>query len=191
LEREGYPKQRFARHDGGYRGFLRGQWDKGLPDSLENLKKTSLTDQERQADLERRKVVILKEEFLALRYTAYIWNTCIQMRNLLFFPSAGFILALLAVESYPFAQHRTLGSLMVGVFVVLSMGIIGVSVGMERNSILSRLAKTEKEGISWDLFFRLATFGALPLFTVIASQYPSVARALFSWVGPVFQAVKP
>ena len=134
---------------------------------------------------------MLKEEFLALRYTAYIRNTCIQMRNMLFIASAGFILALLSVESYPFAQHRTLASLMVCFFVVLSVGIVGVFVAMEQNSILRRLANAEKEGLSLDFFFRLATYGALPLFTVIASQFPSVARALFSWMGPLFQALKP
>lgn len=167
------------------------QWPAGLSDSLENLNEPTIADQERQANLRRSRVVILMEEFLALRYTAYIWNTCIQMRNTLFFISAGFILTLLSVESYAFAQHRTLASLMVGVFVVLAISTVAVFVAMEKDSILSRLSNKEKEGISLDFVFRVATYGALPLFTVIASQFPSVSRTLFSWVAPFFQAVKP
>jgi hypothetical protein len=37
---------------------------------------------------------------------------------------------------------------------------------------------------------RLAQFGALPLLTVVASQFPAVNHFWFSWVRPALEALK-
>jgi hypothetical protein len=36
---------------------------------------------------------------------------------------------------------------------------------------------------------RLVSYGALPLLTVLASQFPAIGRFLFSWVQPAIEAL--
>jgi predicted Zn-dependent protease len=93
------------------------------------------------------------------------------------------------LKSYPFHSPAALNWGIVVVFIVLALGILKVMVEMEKDDILSALANTEAGKLSSDFYIRVI-YGALPLFKVIASQFPSVAQFFFSWVQPSLQAFK-
>ena len=60
---------------------------------------------------------------------------------------------------------------------------------MSRNTILSYLSKTKPGKLDRNLLHALS-FGALPLITVLASQFPSISVFLFSWVKPALETMR-
>jgi hypothetical protein len=63
------------------------------------------------------------------------------------------------------------------VFVLLAAGVVWAFVQMDRDPALSRLSNRVSAGLGWDFVRRVATFGALPLLTVLAAHFPSVGNA--------------
>jgi hypothetical protein len=131
--------------------------------------------------------ILLAAEFVALRFVAVIRYVSLQMRNLLATISFGFVLALLAVKSYPFQPHQQINLWIVIVFVVLGCTLITVFTDMGRNPVLRRLSAPHTGKFSVGLLWPLAKFGALPLLTVLASQFPAFSNFLFSWLGPFLE----
>ena len=170
--------------------YLRCEWSKGKSDSLAKEVQSSLTEESREREFWPNKIRILAEESLALYYLRYIRNVCLYMRYVLFFISAAFILALISLKSYPFQSEHTISLAISIVFALLGLGIITVFVEMERDPVLSCLADTQEGKLSGGFYLRLISYGALPLFTFIAAQYPSVARFFFSWIQPSLNAFK-
>ena len=132
----------------------------------------------------------LAEEYVALRCMAFIRYASLQLRNLLGFLSAAFILSLISLRTYPFQSPRSIEWTMTAVFVVLSVGIVYAFAGMDKDAILSRVSQTEAGKLDREFFLRVTSFGALPLLTVLASQFPSIGRFLFSWVQPGLEALR-
>jgi len=132
----------------------------------------------------------LKEEFVALRYLMYIRYVIRHLRNLLGFVVSGFILSVLSTSSYPFQGHRWIGIASTIVFLALGIGVGRVLAQLDRDAILSRLSDTKANEVGRTFYVRLAQFGALPLLTVLASQFPSINSFLFSWVQPALEALK-
>jgi hypothetical protein len=170
--------------------YLRSEWSKGKSDSLAKEAQSSSTEQSRQQDFDANKNRILAEESLALYYLRYIRNVCLYMRYLVFFISAGFILVLISLKSYPFQSEHTISLAITAVFVVLGIGVIKVFVEMEKDPVLNCLADAKEGKLSGGFYLRLISYGALPLFTFIAAQFPSVARFFFSWIQPSLSALK-
>jgi hypothetical protein len=164
--------------------------------------KPDTTDATKEDYLKRREVLPLGEElstrqstmvaaeFIALRFVAYIRYVTLQMRNTLTFISIGFILSLLALKSYPFQPRQTIVWSLIGLFVVLSAGIIYVFAEMDKDAILSRISGTDKGKLDKEFFWRLVSFGALPLLTIIATQIPAVSDFLLSWLQPSLESLR-
>ena len=94
------------------------------------------------------------------------------------------------MNSYPFQSHRWIGMATVITLIVIGAGVAMVFAQMDRDSVLSRITDTKANEIGKTFFFRFAQYGALPLITVLAAQFPSINRVLFSWVQPAFEALK-
>jgi hypothetical protein len=129
-------------------------------------------------------------EFYALRYVRFIQVVCRQMENLLIFITVGFVLTLISLNSYPFQSGHVLGWFMANLLIVLGAGIGIVLAGTERDPILSRINGTTPGKIGKDFYLNVLSYGALPLLTVLAAQFPSVGKLLFSWVQPMLQALR-
>jgi hypothetical protein len=112
------------------------------------------------------------------------------MRFVLFFISAGFIFALISLRSYPFQPEHTISLVVTAVFATLGIGVIKVFVEMEKDPVLNCLAETKEGQFRGSFYLRLVSYGALPLLTFIAAQFPSVARFFFSWIQPSLNAFK-
>jgi hypothetical protein len=129
-------------------------------------------------------------EFFALRYVRFIQAACRQMENLLIFISIGFVLMLISLNSYPFQSGHVLGWFLTGFLIVLGAGVVALLAGAERDPILSRMNGTTPGSLGKDFYLNVLSYGALPLLTVLAVQFPSLGQFLFSWVQPMLQAMR-
>lgn len=166
---------------------LRTQWlEEGGSDTLDDLNdRGSAANPPSRGEQQR----YLAEEFVALRYVGLIHYESAQLKNLVVLLSFGFVLALAAVGSYPFLSRRECVWSLAGVFLVFGVGIILSFAQMDRDSILSRLSGTEPGKLDRDFYFRVISYGALPLLALLASQFPSIGRFLFSWLEPGLNAL--
>jgi len=130
----------------------------------------------------------LAEDFLTSRVAAFLSHVVPQLQNLVVFVTAGLLMMLLAVTSYPFQPHQLL--LMFNTTVIL--GIVGVTlvvfVQMERETILSVLSDTQPGRVNWnrDFVSRLAVYVGLPIISLLGAQFPEVAQQLFTWTSSFF-----
>ncbi len=124
------------------------------------------------------KHIQLAEEFLALRYLSLIRALLINLRQLMTFVSIIFVLALLAWNSYPFQPRQGIDWIFTGMLFGLGTGIIWIFAQMHRDPILSRITGTEINKLGASFYLRLATFGAVPVLTWVASQFPEIGSTL-------------
>ena len=61
---------------------------------------------------------------------------------------------------------------------------------IERNPVISRMSGTEEGQLSKDFYLRVLTYGALPVLTVISTQFPAIARFITSWAQPTIEAMR-
>jgi hypothetical protein len=170
-------------------GVLTSVWQMGGADSVSDewgVRRKDLP-QGLTSSQEMDRKILLAAEFVALRFVSVISYVSLQMRNLLGTISFGFVLALLAIKSYPFQPHQQINLWIVIVFVVLGCTLITVFADMSRNPVLRRLSAPHTGKFSVGLLWPLAKFGALPLLTVLASQFPAFSNFLFSWLGPFLE----
>ncbi len=133
--------------------------------------------------------VLIAEEFVALRFVAFMRYIGVQLRNLLSFVVAGFILCVASVRSYPFLSQRAIGWALTLIFIAISVPVVIIFAQMDKDAVLSRLSDTEPGKLDRSFYVRVFSYGALPLLTVLASQFPAIGRFLFSWVQPAIEAL--
>jgi hypothetical protein len=61
---------------------------------------------------------------------------------------------------------------------------------MHRNPLLSRITDTTPNKLGIDFFLRIATFGAVPVLTWLAYQFPGIGGNLFRILQPSLQVLK-
>jgi hypothetical protein len=132
----------------------------------------------------------LAEEFLAIRYVALIRTVLVNIRHLMVFVSAAFVLAIVAWNSYPFQPHQLLDWCFTILMICLSVGFISVFAQMHRNPILSRITATTPNELGSDFYIRLVTFGAVPVLTWLAYQFPEIGGSVFRFLQPSLEVAK-
>ncbi|HEV2202854.1 MAG TPA: hypothetical protein VGR73_23800 [Bryobacteraceae bacterium] len=157
-----------------------GAWSQGGSDTLDKAKLSRLP-----SILET-----LAQEFVALRFVAYIRYVMLHLKNLMTFIIFGYVLVALSLGSYPFdSPHMVAWILVAGLFVV-GIPVMWVILEMERDATLSRITDStpgELNGIG--SYARIASAGALPLLSVLASHFPSIGQYVFSWLQPLLRTV--
>jgi len=162
-------------------------WRDGNSDSLDS----EIAAQDHHPPIgKRERERILAEEFIALRIVMYIRHVLRQMRSVLWFIVIDFVLTVLALSSYPFQSNRVVSVACVGILVILGAGMVVVLAQMDRNTVLSRLSDGTPHELGTSFYLRLTSFGALPLLTVLATQFPPIAQFLSGWVQPVLEALR-
>jgi hypothetical protein len=131
-----------------------------------------------------------KSELFALRYVAFIQAACRQIENLLAFLPIGLVLTLISLNSYPFQSGHVLGWFMATLLIDMGIAVGCTLAGSERDEILSRLNGTKPGKIGKAFYMNLLSYGALPVLTVLAAQFPTIGSFLFSWVQPVPRALR-
>jgi hypothetical protein len=132
----------------------------------------------------------LAEELIVVRYVALIRAVLINIRYLMLVVSMAFVLALVAWNSYPFQPHAFIDWCFTILLAILTLGFVWVFAQMHRNAILSRITDTTANELGWEFYVRIATFGAVPVLTWLAYQFPQIGGSLYRIIQPGLQVVK-
>jgi hypothetical protein len=165
---------------------LQSAWEEGLSDSIVSREKKEEVPPEWKEDRLR----IAAEEFLAVRFVTFIGYTLRIMRGFLGFISSAFILLVVALAVYPFEGQRHIEFAIVCLFVMAGVTVGTVFAQMDRDPLLSRLNETKPNQIGLSFVYRMISYGALPLLTLLASLVPDISNFLQSWLQPALQSLK-
>jgi hypothetical protein len=132
----------------------------------------------------------LAEELIVMRYVSLIRAILVNIRYLMLFVSAAFVLAIIAWNSYPLQPHRLIDWCFTLLFMSISVGFVTVFAQMHRNPILSRITDTTPNQLGSAFYIRIATFGAIPVLTWLAYQFPAIGGSLFKLLQPGLQVIK-
>jgi hypothetical protein len=131
------------------------------------------------------------EDVVAIFVVDYIEWVFRSLRSLAFFLVFALILMIGLLASYPIQPTSVIEAIYFLVIGATVVSIVTILFRMNREPILSRLAGTTAGEVNWDTHFitNIAIFGALPLLTLVGSQFPAARSFLFSWVAPILRAV--
>jgi hypothetical protein len=132
----------------------------------------------------------LAEELLVIRYVALIRSVLVNIRYLMLFVSSAFVLAIIAWNSYPFQPHQLIDWCFTLLLVFLGIGFVWLLAQMHRNAILSRITDTAPNQLGLDFYIRIVTFGAVPVLTWLAYQFPGLGGGLLRMLQPGLQVIK-
>jgi hypothetical protein len=129
----------------------------------------------------------LAEEFIAIRYVSLIRMVLVNIRHLMLFVSLAFVFGIVAWNSYPFQPHQQLDWCFTILMLVLTAGFVYIFAQMHRNAILSRITSTTPNELGADFYIRILTFGAVPVLTWLAYQFPTIGGTIFRIFQPSLQ----
>jgi hypothetical protein len=144
----------------------------------------------RAKDVERPMAIQLREHYLAMCMAESISQMCDILRTTLFVGATAAVAAVLAMTVYPFQSAGTLAWAAPITIVVVVLVALRVIAGIERDEILSLMARTEpgKLTFSWALVARFLGYVVVPLASLAAAYLPDhglVARILGSVNGSI------
>lgn len=167
-----------------------GSWSRGSSETLDKLPPPAESPAEAAQLREKTVPDLFASEAVALRYVALIRYVMLQLQNQLSFLTVGFILAAIALNCYPFQGENYFRWWLTVIFIIVGTIVVKVFVQMSRDVTLSLLTDTKVGSVDGNFYVRVVSAGALPVLTVIASQFPSVGRFLFSWIQPALSALR-
>ena len=132
----------------------------------------------------------LAEEFVAIRYVSMIRAVLVNVRHLMTFVMCAFVLSMVAWYSYPFQPRVEIDAAFTALLLCMGTGIVWVLAQIHRDPILSRLTRTNANELGFDFYIRIVTFGALPVLTWLAYQFPAVGGTILKYLQPASQVVK-
>jgi hypothetical protein len=172
-------------------GFLVPYWDLERTGQVEDLiVPDKESDKSKDSTTGEPSFLHLAEELIVVRYVALIRAVLINIRYLMLFVSMAFVLALVAWNSYPFQPHAFIDWCFTILLAILTLGFVWVFAQMHRNAILSRITDTTANELGWEFYVRIATFGAVPVLTWLAYQFPQIGGSLYRIIQPGLQVVK-
>jgi hypothetical protein len=129
------------------------------------------------------------KRLVCMSYTSFIMVMLVRIRTLILAIGGMYVLTLVAISQYPFEPKGALQLLLVALlaFVIAIVGLIFAQI--YRDTILSNLTDTKPGELGIDFFIRMASFVALPLLSLMASQFPSMNRFFYSWLQPAIEAL--
>ncbi len=134
--------------------------------------------------------ILVAEEFVAIRYLSLIRAVLANLRYLMLFISASFVLAVWAWDSYPFEPRQLVDWSFTGLLVVLGSGVVWVLAQMHRNPILSRITDTKANELGGDFYLRVVSFGILPVLTWLAYEFPDIGNLISKFLLPGVPVIK-
>jgi hypothetical protein len=130
------------------------------------------------------------EQFVALRYVAFIGGVLYQIRLLIIIVAMLFTLILLSLNFYSFEPHRSLIWSFTAMFAIIGFLIVNVLREVHRDNVLSRVTGTRASELGLDFYLRIALFGVGPLATLLATHFPAIGRFFGSFLQPGLEALK-
>ena len=136
------------------------------------------------------KFIRVAEEFLAIRYLSLIRAVLVNVRYLMMFVSAVFVVTIVAWNSYPFQPREWVNEAFTGLMILLGTGIIWVFAQIHRDPILNRITNTKANELGLDFYLRVTMFGAAPVLTWSAYQFPEVGGSILRLIQPSLEVLK-
>jgi hypothetical protein len=130
------------------------------------------------------------QEYVALRYVAFIRSAMGHIRLWLILQAAVFSLVLLSLNVYSFEPHRSLVWAFSAIFVLIGASATSVLMQVDRNHVISRITGTEPNQLGRGFYLRIVSLGAVPLVTLLATHFPSIGHYLLSFLQPGMEALK-
>lgn len=129
------------------------------------------------------------EQFVCLVYISLLLGLLVRIRTLIVAIGGMYVLAFIGLQLYPFEPRAALQATMVVLlaFVVLVVALVFGQV--HRDATLCAITDTNPGELGPDFWLRMANFVALPLLSLLVSQFPSINRALYTWLQPAIQAL--
>jgi hypothetical protein len=132
----------------------------------------------------------LAQKFVALHYSSFILYAVRQIQNLFIFVSSGFVLLMISLNCYSIQAPQFIGRLLLILFLVLATITVSCLVGLEKDPVLSHMVGSDPGKLNKEFYLKIAGYGALPILSLLASEFPSVSNFLLSWVEPTLEAFK-
>jgi len=132
----------------------------------------------------------MSEEYVALVYVNFLVSVLLRIRTLVISAGGIYVFIVLSMNTYPFEPHPALQTLAVVLLLVLGAAVGYVYAEMHREVILSRLTSTAPGELGLDFWIKFASAAAIPVFSLLAAQFPGINQFLFSWLEPALQAMK-
>lgn len=198
-------QQEFARTGARALAFAETQWDKAtfiasngetedgpakIAEALEALRRTRKEKKLSLAEETNSNRLHACEEFVALLYTAFILVVLVRIRGLIVAVGGMYVFLLAALSVYPF-QPQVIIQTTLMVLLAVIVAVVGfVYAQMHRDSTLSYITETKPGELGMDFWIRILSFVAVPVFGLLASQYPEIGNIFSSWVEPAVNALK-
>jgi hypothetical protein len=112
------------------------------------------------------------------------------MRTMVISAIGMYVFIVISMNVYPFEPHPALQTLAIVLLVLLGVVVAYVYAEMHREAILGRLTSKGNAQLGWEFWLKLASAGAIPVFSLLAVQFPEINQFLFSWLKPALDAVK-
>ncbi|MGA2136784.1 MAG: hypothetical protein ABSH50_31220 [Bryobacteraceae bacterium] len=129
------------------------------------------------------------ERFVCMVYIDYLVATLLRIRSLIVAIGGMYVFLLIGVTQYPFEPRGAIQLMLALLLAFIVIGVGTVFAQLHRDATLSHITDTKPGELGTDFYLRMAGFVALPLFSFLASQFPSVNRLLYSWLQPVIQSL--
>jgi hypothetical protein len=133
---------------------------------------------------------VLAEEYAALTYVNFLVSVLLRMRTMVISAIGMYVFIVISMNVYPFEPHPALQALAIVQLVLLGVVVAYVYAEMHREAILSRLTSKGDGELGWEFWLKLGSAGAIPVFSLLAVQFPEINQFLFSWLKPALDAVK-
>jgi len=132
----------------------------------------------------------MASKYVVLQYAVFIGYALRHLQNLLLCCALSFTLLVLALHSFSFQAPQAISRFLILALAAGAVIVIRVLAQIERNPVISRMSGTEEGQLSKDFYLRVLTYGALPVLTVISTQFPAIARFITSWAQPTIEAMR-
>ena len=130
-------------------------------------------------DSETPHFIQLAEKFVAIRYLSLIRAVLVNLRYLMTFVIAAFVLTIIGWNSYSFEPRELVNGLFTILLVFLGICIVVVFAQMHRDPIMSRITDKRPNELGWDFYLRVASFGVVPVLTWLAYNHPQIGVTLY------------
>ena len=129
-------------------------------------------------------------KYVALQFAAYISYILRHLQNLLLCCTLAYALLVLALNSFSFQAPRTISEFLILSLILGAAIVLRFLIQSEHDVILSRLSGTPEGEIGQAFYVKLLAYGALPVLTVLGTQFPAMSRFLSEWAEPTLAAMR-
>lgn len=140
--------------------------------------------------LSKKKHIRDAEEFVCLPYMGFVQNVLGRIRSMVMTILWLFVVAAIAISSYPFDPRQGLSGVMLALFVLLGAVILHVYAQMHKDATLSHVTNTTPGELGGDFWLKILGVGIAPLLGLLTTVFPGIADFVFSWLQPGLQSFK-